>query len=371
MALQIRRGTNAERLSITPLDGELIFTTDTKEVFVGDGITQGGKPVTAFNAEDAQDFVAPMFTNGTHTGITFTYNDNNNTINAVATGVSDLNGLSDVVISQPISTGQVLKYNGTTWVNGTDLSGTGIQNVLEDTTPQLGGNLDLNGQDITRQGSIVIDSTDYSLNTSAIKLVSNQIVVNNDYLDINYPVAAGSVTIRHNVDRPTQHYIINCVTDGSASAGVFTRTSRSTLETPTAVQPGDALSFTNIQHAYDGTSYVLSSGIGNFIDQEATVSSGAVPGKIVIATYADGVTPEGITVNSKGWVSINKIGSAIGATLDINGFAKLAVLSAAPSSPTDGMVAIANGTSWNPTGTGKQTIVVRLGGSWVQMAVAP
>ena len=42
MSLQIRRGTEAERLSITPLTAELIYTTDTQLVYVGDGVTAGG-----------------------------------------------------------------------------------------------------------------------------------------------------------------------------------------------------------------------------------------------------------------------------------------------------------------------------------------
>ena len=42
MALQIRRGTDAERLTITPAEGELIYTTDTRLIYVGDGITVGG-----------------------------------------------------------------------------------------------------------------------------------------------------------------------------------------------------------------------------------------------------------------------------------------------------------------------------------------
>jgi hypothetical protein len=42
MSLQIRRGTEAQRSSITPLTAELIYTTDTKLVYVGDGITAGG-----------------------------------------------------------------------------------------------------------------------------------------------------------------------------------------------------------------------------------------------------------------------------------------------------------------------------------------
>lgn len=51
MAFQVRRGTNTERLSMTPVpaQGELIYTTDTKKLFVGDGVTTGGNPVEYFS----------------------------------------------------------------------------------------------------------------------------------------------------------------------------------------------------------------------------------------------------------------------------------------------------------------------------------
>lgn len=42
MALKIRRGTEAERQTITPAEGELVYTTDEKRVYVGDGSTVGG-----------------------------------------------------------------------------------------------------------------------------------------------------------------------------------------------------------------------------------------------------------------------------------------------------------------------------------------
>ena len=45
MAFKIRRGTNAQRLLITPAEGELIYTTDTKKLFTGDGTTLGGVAV--------------------------------------------------------------------------------------------------------------------------------------------------------------------------------------------------------------------------------------------------------------------------------------------------------------------------------------
>lgn len=46
MALRLRRGTEAERSLITPASGELIYTTDTKKLYVGDGSTVGGNDVT-------------------------------------------------------------------------------------------------------------------------------------------------------------------------------------------------------------------------------------------------------------------------------------------------------------------------------------
>lgn len=46
MPLQFRRGTDSDRLTITPVVGEPVFTTDTKKIFVGDGTTVGGIEVT-------------------------------------------------------------------------------------------------------------------------------------------------------------------------------------------------------------------------------------------------------------------------------------------------------------------------------------
>lgn len=55
--LRIKRGTKTalqDSPGYTPLEGELVYTTDTKEVFVGDGATTGGTPVSVStqNLED-------------------------------------------------------------------------------------------------------------------------------------------------------------------------------------------------------------------------------------------------------------------------------------------------------------------------------
>lgn len=87
MALQIRRGTTAERTARRFLEGELIYDTELSEVFVGDstnGIdgTLGGRSVTAFTSEEAQDAIRDLFAAGTHTNISFGYNDVGNSISA-------------------------------------------------------------------------------------------------------------------------------------------------------------------------------------------------------------------------------------------------------------------------------------------------
>ena len=46
MPLQFRRGTDSDRLTITPVVGEPVFTSDTNKLFVGDGSTVGGIEVT-------------------------------------------------------------------------------------------------------------------------------------------------------------------------------------------------------------------------------------------------------------------------------------------------------------------------------------
>ena len=51
MALQIRRGTEAQRAVLTGVAGELLYTTDTKKLYVGDGVTAGGTEVALTGAE--------------------------------------------------------------------------------------------------------------------------------------------------------------------------------------------------------------------------------------------------------------------------------------------------------------------------------
>ncbi len=64
MALKLRRGTDVARLTITPSEGELLYTTDTKKIFVGDGSTLGGKLISGVNPGAALGNLAFYQSNG-------------------------------------------------------------------------------------------------------------------------------------------------------------------------------------------------------------------------------------------------------------------------------------------------------------------
>jgi len=102
MPLQLRRGTNAQRLTITPLQGEIIYTTDTKNLYVGDGTTVGGTVIAgggsggSYTDADAQAAAAALFTDATHTGITFVYDSVLETLTATVTGGVDAEQVRDI-----------------------------------------------------------------------------------------------------------------------------------------------------------------------------------------------------------------------------------------------------------------------------------
>jgi len=66
MAIRIRRGTDAQRLTVVLQDGEIAWTTDTQEFYVGDGVTLGG----VFIGPSTGAFV-PLTRNLTINGVTF------------------------------------------------------------------------------------------------------------------------------------------------------------------------------------------------------------------------------------------------------------------------------------------------------------
>ena len=126
MPLRIRRGTDAERLSIVPLEGELIYTIDTKKVFVGDGTTSGGVNIGV-------DISGAIDNDLILNGYSITGSGN---INIDGTISSTLGFTGDV-------NGSVFANDSTILVDGVSgvLRGQLIGNVLGNVTGNVSGNL--------------------------------------------------------------------------------------------------------------------------------------------------------------------------------------------------------------------------------------
>jgi hypothetical protein len=147
MPLQIRRGTEAERqaLASTPQTGELIYITDTKQLYVGDGtnLLKDITPITGYTDENAVDALASVLTSSSHSGISFVYNDVANTLVATVSQPALLQNLS---------------------LNGFDITGTGNITITGNLT--VAGKLDadfqgtISGDDST----ILVDAVNNKIN---------------------------------------------------------------------------------------------------------------------------------------------------------------------------------------------------------------
>jgi hypothetical protein len=341
MALQIRRGTNAERLTITPLQGELLFTTDTKNLYVGDGTTQGGVVIEGGGSSASNAFssiaVAGQSTVGADSSedtltliagsnVTITTNATNDSITIASTaGATNLDALTDVIISSP-NVDQVLKYNGTSWVNGAVSSGGGgIAELVEDISPQLGGNLDLNNNDITGAGDVNIGgnviATEIKVSgalTPSIRMyesAGNQGTITSRDNDSDIRFVARRLTIGDSVtDGQLRVFSINKSgaetlslrtynNSSSASNELALSRSRGTGDIPVAVQNADII-YRMYFNGHDGTTFIPSAQI--FSEVSGTVATGQVPGALKFSTADSlGVMRNALTIGSDQVVEAN------------------------------------------------------------------
>ena len=269
--------------------GEIVWTTNSQQLWVGDGVTQGGINILAnsagtglfynattkkldfagasyttdeiaegttigrqyFTAERAQDAVAAALIAGVHTNISFVYNttqDNANRIDATVT-----------------------------------LDGVGIASVSADTSPTLGGNLTLNNHNITGTGGINITGSVTATSLTG-NVISSQITSLNP---INIGVAATPtyLNVRSNVEALS---IFNGITDNVTPPNIFIQVSRGSLTSPQTALAGDELGGINTK-VFDGTSYKSVSSTFTVLADDAVLSD-ANPKAISYIATASGAS---------------------------------------------------------------------------------
>jgi hypothetical protein len=454
MPLQIRRGTEAERqiLATPPQQGELVYITDSEQLYIGDGtsLLRNITPVTGYTDENALDYIGSVLDAGPHTGISFAHSDAGNSISAT---ISPTQSLTTLTVSGNTSLGTTTvngnlavtgkltaDFNGsisgddsTTLVDGVDnkinLDGTVKGNIIPNLTETYdigssslkfkdlylsGTSLHLGDAEVTATGAAInlpVGSTvgGVSIMSGSESVVSDiqgsvfgddsSIIVNaidntitvGTGLNIGQTIdsgmtlfdtssnAEGGVYIYPGTDADSPLVLATLTSTPSSVADVLTglgNLRRMTLESykgsiasPTQLVGGDILG----AYAFSGQDSPTNdnrivSAILSQVDPNGTITTDRVDQKIhiLVGHGVNGASTKKFTFDSAGQMAINQETAA--ATLDVNGFAKLAILTAAPAVPAQGMIAIADGTVWNPTGSGNQTVVAYVNGAWAALS---
>ena len=400
MPLQIRRGTDAERLAMTqPLaQGELLYVTNAQRLYVGNGSTLGGVQITGYTNEDAQDATAQLFSNGTHTGITFTYNDASASLNAVVDlanyqgtiGATSFKGSifadDSTLLVDAVSGTIVGPVTGNITGNVTgNVVGNVTGNVVGNVTGNITGSVvgDLKGSVFADDSTALVDGPagvlrgqligsltgdvkgsifgdDSTLLVDGISGIIAGNIVNTNITTNN--IVASSIVI--NRDPPTNGIaiyseasldddvdIFNIITahnDAAASGLTFTR-SRGTIAAPTALTINDNV----FSLVFAGKSNTTVEAAVRFdIKLDGSVGTAIVPGKLAIGTAnASGVMTDRLTIDSKGI-------SAFAGMVQLPTFADATAATAAVTTPVNGMMYYDSGAS---------KVKAYQGGAWVAL----
>lgn len=199
-SLQLRRGLAANRTSVTPAEGELIFTTDTSTLYVGDGTTPGGVVV----AGQTQGTVTSVAVSGGSTGLTTSGGPITGTGTITLAGTLEIaNGgtgqttagsaFNALAPSQDGNTGKYLTTNGTTtsWASVDALpsqtGNTGKVLVTNGTTASWVNETLTNQIYVTNGGN---DTTGDGSLTNPFLTIGAALA----YIDTTYPVTPSSAT---------------------------------------------------------------------------------------------------------------------------------------------------------------------------------
>lgn len=261
MPLQIRRGTAAERnaLSSPLVIGELLYVTDQGKLYIGDGTSlggpdiagasnQGGKGllISGFTSEEAQDATRDLFNNGTHSNITFNYDDSANSMSAVI---------------------DLASYNGNVTINGTI------------TADAFRG--DYKGSIFADDSSLMIDA-------------NNGLVVG--------PIDTSNIDVKTGLAGSSPVNIISALANPLTPPVLAFRRSRGTINSPTTTINGD-VNLNIIGYGYDGTQFISSAGIFGQID--GAVSTGITPGRLAfVTTDTTGSFTTKVTIDNTGRLSV-------------------------------------------------------------------
>ena len=190
--LKLRRGTTSQHSSFTGAEGEVTIDTNKDVPVVHDGSTAGGHPVAA---EDMSNVSSASITGRLGTGSIATAKiaDQAVTLAKLEHGTSSNNG-------------KFLRAN-----NGADPTFETVNtDLVGDTSPQLGGNLDLNSNDINGTGNISVSG---NISGNAVTVNNNNLIINGTTPNVSFVDSNGNPDYKIEVNGGV--FAINDTTSGA------------------------------------------------------------------------------------------------------------------------------------------------------------
>lgn len=175
--IKLKRGLEANRSSITPLSGELIYTVDNLEVFFGDGTVAGGSEIGYLNTRTGGAVNGPVTLNS---GVTIAAGDANTNVFEVldssGAGLFEVTQTGDAVIGGKLT----VNGSGQSSFAGDVLIG-GSLSVNGDATVAV----DLNADTLTLTGDLVVDGNTTLGNESTDTITINGVTTINGATSIS------------------------------------------------------------------------------------------------------------------------------------------------------------------------------------------
>lgn len=320
MPLQIRRGTEAERqaLASTPQSGELIYVTDTKQLYVGDGtnLLSDLTPITGYTDENAVDALGAVLSGSSHSGITFSYDTNDDNNDRIVATVSygalqenlnlnnfDITGNGNITITGNLTInglltadyrGSIFADNSTLLVNAVDskieLDGTVKGNIIPDVSEAYDiGSMSQKFKDLYLSGtSLWLGSAQVTASGTAINLPAGSTVGGTQIMGGDEAVISD---IQGSVFGDDSSVLVDAV-NNSLNTSVLTIQDSVLSTTETTLQVGNDADFPMIVKSLQGASslkevtFNYSSGT---VENPSDVDKTKLIGGFAVKGYADGV----------------------------------------------------------------------------------
>lgn len=372
--------------------------------------------LTSNNGNDSTYFLDVGITGSNHTDPDF-FGDIGSTNNeayiyVVASdeaGPSSDNGPGNLIIGSTngiikMFVGNTAQANVITTItsDGMDVVGNLVTDFIQSTDGNITGNLDVTNLDavnFTTTGNVTLGNFVFANNTMTlvssgnitITPTSNGTAIIDSTAGLSVPVGntaarptgVSAGTIRFNTTLSSLEYY-----DGSVWASIdinFQITSQTitpdgitntfTLDQSTSAEKiivtiNGVTQIPNTNYTVSGTTFVL---------METPLSTDIIEIRFISPVPASGAVNPGTATQLGFYASTGASMSGTGANLTWNGANTLSVIGetissilrltpgAEPGSPQNGMIAVANGTSWNPGGDGLQHLMARLNNAWVQL----